>query len=79
MWYIVYNFVLIKNDTFVSVIICYDFHHNDFDVFFFFDENVRAWFMLTFYSETSPLQRGQTSSVYQCLRLIIINKQLHVC
>jgi hypothetical protein len=34
MWYIVYNFVLMKNDKFVSVIICYDFYHNDFDMFF---------------------------------------------
>ena len=34
MWYLVYNFVLMKNDTFVSVIICYDFYHNDFDMFF---------------------------------------------
>jgi hypothetical protein len=23
-----------KNDTIVSVIICYDFYHNDFDMFF---------------------------------------------
>jgi hypothetical protein len=30
----IYNFVLIKNDTIVSVIICYDFYHNDFDIFF---------------------------------------------
>ena len=30
-----------------------------------------------FYSETNPLQRGQTSAGYQCLRLIIINKQLY--
>ena len=33
-----------KNDTFiVSLIICYDFYHNDIDIFFvclFFDENV---------------------------------------
>jgi hypothetical protein len=29
----VYNVVLMKNDTIVSVIICYDFYHNDFDVF----------------------------------------------
>jgi hypothetical protein len=36
MWYIVYNCILIKNDTFVSVIICYDFYHNDFDMFFVF-------------------------------------------
>ena len=37
-----------KNDTIVSVIICYDFYHNDFDIgfFLFFDENVRVWFML---------------------------------
>jgi hypothetical protein len=34
MWCIAYNFVLMKNDTFVSVIICYDFYHNDFDMFF---------------------------------------------
>ena len=34
MWYIVHNFVLMKNDTFVSEIICYDFYHNDFDMFF---------------------------------------------
>ena len=34
MWYIVYNFALMKNDTIVSVIICYDFYHNDFDMFF---------------------------------------------
>ena len=34
MWYIVCNFVLMKNDTFVSVIIYYDFYHNDFDMFF---------------------------------------------
>jgi hypothetical protein len=26
---IVYNVVLMKNDTIVSVIICYDFYHND--------------------------------------------------
>jgi hypothetical protein len=32
MWYVVYKFVLMKNDTFV--IICYDFYHNDFDMFF---------------------------------------------
>jgi len=30
-----------------------------------------------FYSETTPLQRGQTSAGYQCLRLIIINKHVH--
>ena len=35
-----------KNDTIVSVIIYYDFYHNDFDiVFLFFDENVRVWFI----------------------------------
>ena len=34
MWYIVYNAVLMKNDTIVSVIICYDFYHDDFDMFF---------------------------------------------
>ena len=32
--YNVYNFVLMKNDTIVSVIICYDFYHNDLDMFF---------------------------------------------
>ena len=34
--YNVYNFVLMKNDTIVSVsvIICYDFYDNDNDVFF---------------------------------------------
>jgi len=31
-----------KNETFVSVIICYDLYHNDFDMFLFFDENVRV-------------------------------------
>ena len=36
--YIVYNFVLMKNDTIVSVIICYDFYDNDNDVFLFFDD-----------------------------------------
>ena len=37
--YNVYNFVLMKNDTIVSVIICYDFYDNDNDVFFlFFDD-----------------------------------------
>jgi hypothetical protein len=51
MWYIVYNFVLMKNDTIVSVIICYDFYHNDFDMFFVLwwkclIFNVRVWFML---------------------------------
>ena len=42
MWYIVYNIVLMKNDTIVSVIICYDLYHNDFNMgwVFFFDENV---------------------------------------
>ena len=30
----VYNVVLVKNDTIVSVIICYGFYHNDFDMFF---------------------------------------------
>jgi len=39
--YFVYNVVLMKNDTIVSVIVFYDFYHNDFDMFFlFFDENV---------------------------------------
>ena len=33
MWYTVYNFLLVKNDTIVSVIICYDFYHNDFDLY----------------------------------------------
>ena len=33
--YIVYNFVLMKNDTIVSVIICFDFYENDNDVFFY--------------------------------------------
>jgi hypothetical protein len=28
-------------------------------------------------SEATPLQRGQTSAGYKCLRLIIINKQLY--
>jgi hypothetical protein len=32
--YFVYNVVLMKNDTIVSVIVFYDFYHNDFDVFF---------------------------------------------
>jgi hypothetical protein len=32
--YIVYNVVLMKNDTIVSVIICYNFYHIDFDMFF---------------------------------------------
>ena len=36
--YNVYNFVLMKNDTIVSVIICYDFYDNDNDVFLFFDD-----------------------------------------
>ena len=37
--YIVYNFVLMKNDTIVSVIICFDFYENDNDVLFlFFDD-----------------------------------------
>ena len=36
--YIVYNFVLKKNDTIVSVTICYDFYDNDKDVFLFFDD-----------------------------------------
>jgi hypothetical protein len=42
MLYIVYNFVLMKNDTIVSVIICYDFYHNDFRMllFLFFNDNV---------------------------------------
>ena len=42
MRYIVYNLVLMKNDTIVSVIICYDFYHNDFDIFktMLCDENV---------------------------------------
>jgi hypothetical protein len=42
MLYIVYNFVLMKNDTVVSVIICYDFYHNDFRMllFLFFNDNV---------------------------------------
>ena len=50
--YIVYNFVLKKNDTIVSVTICYDFYDNDKDVFLFFDDfryvifNVRVWFIL---------------------------------
>ena len=35
MWYIIYNFALMKIDTIDSVIICYDFYHNDFDMFFF--------------------------------------------
>ena len=37
-----------KNDTIVSVIICYDIYHNDFDMvfFLFFDEKIRVWFML---------------------------------
>jgi len=30
-----------------------------------------------FYLDTTPLQPGQTSAGYQCLRLIIINKQLY--
>ena len=34
MWYIVYKFVLMKNDTFDSVIICYHLYHNDFNMFF---------------------------------------------
>ena len=51
MWYIVYNFVLMKNDTIVSVIICYDFYHYDFDMFYVLwwqslIFNVRVWFML---------------------------------
>ena len=30
-----------KNDTIVSVIICYDLYHNDFDIIFlFFDEKI---------------------------------------
>jgi hypothetical protein len=50
--YNVYNFVLMKNDTIVSVIICYDFYDNDNDVFLFFDDfkcvifNVRVWLIL---------------------------------
>ena len=36
--YNVYNFVLMKNDTIVPVIICYDFYDNDNDVFLFFDD-----------------------------------------
>ena len=31
--------------------------------------------IIFFYSETTPLQRRQISAGYQCLRLIIINKQ----
>jgi hypothetical protein len=34
--------------------------------------------IIIFYSETTPVQRGQTSAGYQCLRLIIINKQIPV-
>ena len=34
MWYIVYHFVLMKNDTIVSGMICYDLYHNDFDMLF---------------------------------------------
>jgi hypothetical protein len=34
-------------------------------------------YIYLFYSETTPLQRGQTSAGSQCLRLIIINKQLY--
>jgi hypothetical protein len=34
--------------------------------------------IIIFYSETTPVQRGQTSAGYQCLRLIIINKQILV-
>jgi hypothetical protein len=32
----------VKNDTIVSVIICYDFYHNDFHMllFLFFNDNV---------------------------------------
>jgi hypothetical protein len=36
--YNVYNFVLMKNDTIISAIICYDFYDNDNDVFLFFDD-----------------------------------------
>ena len=34
--------------------------------------------IIIFYSETTPVQRGQTSTGYQCLRQIIINKQILV-
>jgi len=34
-------------------------------------------YIYIFYSETTPLQRGQTSAGYQCLLQIITNKQLY--
>jgi hypothetical protein len=52
--YNVYNFVLMRNDTIISVIICYDIYDNDNDVFLFFDDfkcvilNVRVLLILIF-------------------------------
>jgi hypothetical protein len=61
MWYVVYNVVLMNNDTIVSV----------------YDHSRQIQILYIYYSETTLLQRGQTSAGYQCLRLIIINKQLY--